>query len=62
MKSRYAILLDGGFIIKKLEKRLGNFPTADDIVKEGERIRNNAQITSYSQPPVLGVYLILSYY
>jgi uncharacterized LabA/DUF88 family protein len=29
--SRYAILLDGGFVIKKLERSLRRFPSGDDI-------------------------------
>src|SRR5262245_15999331 len=28
---RYATLLDGAFVIRKLEEQLGRFPTADDI-------------------------------
>lgn len=40
MAGKYAILLDGGFVIAKLKQRLGNDPSADDIVKECERIKN----------------------
>jgi len=29
--SRYAILLDGGFVTKKLSKKLKHYPTSDDI-------------------------------
>src|SRR5689334_5375335 len=28
---RYATLLDGAFVIRKLESKLGRFPTVDDI-------------------------------
>lgn len=30
-RSRFAILLDGAFVIRKLEGRLSRFPTATDI-------------------------------
>ena len=30
-RSRYAILLDGGFVIKKLQQQLKRFPNADDV-------------------------------
>jgi len=39
MLSKYAILLDGGFVITKLRDRFGAYPTADDIVNECERIK-----------------------
>ena len=31
MKSTYAILLDGGFVTRKLREKLDRFPTADDV-------------------------------
>jgi len=36
--SRYALLLDGGFLIRKLEARLHRFPVAQDIQAVAERI------------------------
>jgi uncharacterized LabA/DUF88 family protein len=47
MKPRYAILLDGGFVLKKLEKKLKHFPTADDVVNECERIRTRPELSDY---------------
>jgi uncharacterized LabA/DUF88 family protein len=38
MPSRYAILLDGGFVTKKLQGQLKRFPTAADVEKECQRI------------------------
>src|SRR6185437_8649476 len=32
LQARYAILLDGGFVTRKLNERLGHPPTADDVV------------------------------
>lgn len=38
MTSKYAILLDGGFVTKKLEGQLKRFPTAEDVEKHCQRI------------------------
>ena len=38
MRPRYAILIDGGFLTKKLFDRLERHPAADDIVSECARI------------------------
>jgi len=38
MNSKYAILLDGGFVTKKLQGQLKRFPTAADVEKECQRI------------------------
>lgn len=38
MTSKYAVLLDGGFVIKKLQGQLKRFPTAADVEKECQRI------------------------
>ena len=46
-RSLYAILLDGGFITKKLFSRLGRHPTADDIATECERLQNVPQVQDY---------------
>lgn len=39
MNPRYAILLDGGFLKKKLLDKLGHHPSADDIMAECDRLR-----------------------
>ena len=47
-KARYAILLDGGFLTKKLYVKLGNkHATADDIVAECERLQNLTYVADY---------------
>jgi len=46
--SKYAILVDGGFIKKKLQKQHGRFPTVADIVAEVGRIKAHASLASYS--------------
>ena len=63
MNPLYAILLDGGFITKKLAARLARYPTADDIVAECARISAHAalqghdllRIYFYDAPPAQGV-------
>jgi uncharacterized LabA/DUF88 family protein len=42
--SKYAILLDGGFVTKKLQSRLGHFPVADDVVQECERVSKSPHL------------------
>jgi len=37
MLSKYAILLDGGFVTKKLQAKLSRFPTAADVAQGGDR-------------------------
>lgn len=44
---RYAILIDGGFVIKVLQQRLGHFPSAQDIAYECERIKASPIFTDY---------------
>jgi len=44
MLSKYAILLDGGFVTKKQQGRLGHFPTAADVERECQRIRQHPQL------------------
>lgn len=44
MSSKYAILLDSGFVTKKLQGRLGHFPTADDVVQECERVSKSPHL------------------
>jgi len=46
-KPRYAILLDGGFLKKKLNDRLGRHPTADDIVAECDRLGRIEPVAGY---------------
>jgi uncharacterized LabA/DUF88 family protein len=56
---QYAILLDGGFIVAKLRKKLRRFPTADDIMDVCERLKQDAllrdlkllRIYFYNAPP-----------
>jgi uncharacterized LabA/DUF88 family protein len=47
MQARYAILLDGGFVTKKLQERLGKAPTADDIVAVCDDIRASEHLKHY---------------
>jgi uncharacterized LabA/DUF88 family protein len=46
-KSRYAILLDGGFLKKKLFTRLQHHPTADDIEAECARLQALPEVADY---------------
>ncbi|HVY52296.1 MAG TPA: NYN domain-containing protein [Devosia sp.] len=63
MKDRYAVLIDGGFLRKKLGQRNGHFPTVPEIVAETERIKQHPALTDYSllriyyydAPPAAGV-------
>lgn len=43
----YAILLDGGFLTKKLYSKLGRHATADDIVAECDRLRQLEHVRDY---------------
>ncbi|MGD0640075.1 MAG: NYN domain-containing protein [Roseiarcus sp.] len=43
----YAILLDGGFLTKKLYKKLARHATADDIVTECDRLRQLPEVAGY---------------
>lgn len=55
----YAILLDGGFVTKKLKERHGHQPTADEVVLECERIKAHPALSDckllriyfYDAPP-----------
>lgn len=44
MISKYAILLDGGFVTKKLAVRLKRFPVAEDIEQECQRVAQHAKL------------------
>lgn len=60
--SRYAILLDGGFVTKKLKDRLGHPATAQEIKVECDRIKAHAALSGmalmriyfYDAPPAEG--------
>lgn len=43
----FAILLDGGFLTKKLYNKLGRHPVADDIVAECDRLRELPALAGY---------------
>lgn len=43
----YAVLLDGGFLTKKLHGRLGRHPTADDIVDACARLQAIPELSEY---------------
>jgi uncharacterized LabA/DUF88 family protein len=47
LKPLYAILLDGGYLTKKLRQRLRRAATADDIVAECERLKAIAELEGY---------------
>lgn len=47
--SRYALLLDGGFLIRKLEARLHRFPVAQDIQAVAERIAASECVAGLSR-------------
>lgn len=47
LKPRYAILLDGGFVTKKLKERLDRQPHADDIIKLCNDIAGSDRLTDY---------------
>jgi NYN domain len=61
--SKYAILVDGGFIKKKLQAQHGHFPTVADIVAEVTRIKAHPSIAAltllrvfyYDAPPASGL-------
>lgn len=47
-KPLFAILLDGGFVTKKLYEQLGNkHATADDIMAECERLKKLSEVADY---------------
>lgn len=63
MRGRYAILLDGGFVTKRLQRRLGRFPTPDDVLAECARVAIHPQLADsgllriyfYDAPPAAEV-------
>jgi uncharacterized LabA/DUF88 family protein len=46
-KPRYAILLDGGFLKKKLLDQLGRHPTADDIVAKCDDLQRIPEVAEH---------------
>ena len=58
----YVVLLDGGFVTKRLRHRLGRFPSAEDVMGVCERIdahpallgRERLRIHFYDAPPADG--------
>jgi hypothetical protein len=46
MLSKYAILLDGGFVTKKLQGKLARFPTAAEVEQECQRIGQHPQLAN----------------
>lgn len=54
MSGRFAILMDGGFVRARLQKRLRRFPGVDDISAEIDRLK--------SCPEVAGLTLLRTYY
>jgi uncharacterized LabA/DUF88 family protein len=63
MNPRFAILLDGGFVTKALQRRNGAFPGAGDVVQETARVRGRPELTGqdllriyfYDAPPATEV-------
>ena len=51
--ARYAILLDGGFVIKKLESAAKRFPSADDIELLCRNLQRRPEL---SQAELLRIY------
>ncbi len=62
MAARVAVLLDGGFVTKKLKNLLGYFPTAADVVDLTTRIMRHQRLATcelfrvyyYDAPPLSG--------
>lgn len=62
MLPKYAILIDGGFIKKKLQKQHSHFPTVAEITAEVARIKAHAALKDhyllrvyyYDAPPASG--------
>lgn len=62
MRGKFAILIDGGFIKKKLQERHRHFPTVAEIQSEVARIKSHPSVTGcdllrayfYDAPPASG--------
>lgn len=48
MPEKYALLLDGGFVIKKLQKALGQFPKPEDIEEACGRLQQHPLLADES--------------
>jgi len=63
MRGKFAVLIDGGFIKKKLQERHKHFPTVAEIQTEVDRIKAHALLNDYvllrvyfyDAPPATGV-------
>lgn len=63
MNPQFAILIDGGFMTKRLSSTLKRYPTADDIQAEVARIKGRPELAGhdllrvyfYDAPPATGV-------
>lgn len=63
MQCKYAILVDGGFLTKKLQSRNKRYPTVAEVEAEIERIKTHAALKDhrllrvyyYDAPPATGV-------
>jgi hypothetical protein len=63
MPGKFAILIDGGFVKKKLQNRHKHFPTVDEIEAEVARIKSHRLLAGhtllrvyfYDAPPAAGV-------
>jgi uncharacterized LabA/DUF88 family protein len=47
LRAQFAILLDGGFLTKKIQQKLNRNATADDVVAECERLKTLPQVADY---------------
>ncbi len=62
MNQRFAILIDGAFLVKALSRKYKAFPSVQQVEAECSRIRNHADLRSldllriyyYDSPPVSG--------
>jgi uncharacterized LabA/DUF88 family protein len=48
MNGKFAILMDGGFVKKKLQARHGHFPTVAEIESEVARIKAHKEVADYT--------------
>lgn len=48
MTDKYALLLDGGFVIKKLQRELKRFPSAENVQTACQRLQNHALLANES--------------
>ena len=63
MSGKFAILMDGGFVKKKIKQRTRNFPTVADFRAEVERIKKHPALSGcellrvyfYDAPPASGI-------